>query len=152
MNGSSTRSPSAVERKTSTDFPVEFLERYDFGDIPLWLAEVLLRHEEPSFDNAARALAWGCDLTNEKKLCPMLIQGAGHENLDVRLWAVRALGELEETAASPRPLLVDILKKEPAGHLRPSDVTRWIAVRGLWLRLLGGQIEQRRAETHPLAE
>ncbi|OHB81838.1 MAG: hypothetical protein A2V98_18155 [Planctomycetes bacterium RBG_16_64_12] len=52
------------------------------------------------------------DLTKEERLLPLLIQGAGHANPYVRLWAVCALGEMGETAASARPLLVDILKIE----------------------------------------
>ena len=125
--------PELAKALNSSDFPVEYLDQYDFGDIPLWLAEALLRPDDPSFEDMGEALGdVVLDPKNARKegLLPLLIQGARHPNLDVRWRAVGVLGWLGETAASGRPLLVDILKEEPPGDLTPSDVERWNDIRG----------------------
>lgn len=129
--------PELVKGLRESSTHPEHWDMYDLGDIPLWLAEALLRPGDPSSYDAGEVLAWGCDLRNEKRLLPLLIQGAHHANPDVREWGVRALGEMEETAASARPLLVNILKEEPPGDLAPSDVTRWNEVRGAAAFALG---------------
>jgi HEAT repeat protein len=122
--------PELARSMRRSGFPPEFLHQYDPGDIPLWLAEGLLHPGDPSFHDVGFSLAWCLDLSNETRLLPLLIQGAGHENPDVRLWAVLVLGNMGETAAPARPLLVEIVRKEPPAHLTPSDMAKWSEVRG----------------------
>ncbi len=120
--------PELARSLHESGFPPELLNQYDPGDIPLWLAEGLLRPDDRAFRHMGPALA--CfDLRGETRLLPLLIQGAKHSNLDVRYWAVCALADMEETAASARPLLVNILKEEPPPQLTPGDVTKWNMIR-----------------------
>lgn len=122
--------PELARSLDENGFPVEFLDQYDVGDIPLWLAEGLLRPDDRAFHHMGPALVWWFDLRGETRLLPLLIQGAKHSNLDVRYWAVCALAGMGETAASARPLLVNILKEEPPPQLTPGEVTKWNRVRG----------------------
>ena len=125
--------PGLAKGMGNTSFAVEYLNEYDLGDVPLWLAEALLRPDDPSFEDVEDVLGWvvlGLKYAERKSVLPLLIQGAGHPNLEVRYRAVDALGWLGETAASARPLLVDILKEERPGDVAPSDVWRWNSIRG----------------------
>ncbi len=124
-----------------TDFPSALLNDLGPGDIPLWLAEALLRADGESLGDAGFALATRFDLKSEKRLLPLLIQASGHADPDERSWsqysAIRALGKMGDTAASAWPLLVEILSKEPTGDLEPSGKVKWNDIRGAAACTLG---------------
>ncbi len=125
--------PGLAKGMNRRGFAVEYLNEYDFGEIPIWLAEALLRPDDPSFEDVQEALGDVVfDPRNARKprLLPLLIQGARHPNLEVRYRAVDALGWLGETAASARPFLIDILQKEPPDDRTPGDSTEWNRTRG----------------------
>lgn len=111
------------------DFPADRLNELGAGDIPLWLAEVLLRPDDPSLDDAGFALATKLDLRKEERLLPLLIQAAGPTQAYAEIWqreyAIRALGKMGDSAASSRPLLADLLKKEPEEDVEPDVKKAW---------------------------
>jgi HEAT repeat protein len=102
-------------------FPPEFLHQYDHGDIPLWLAEALLQPHASAVEHLGPALAWSFDLSGETRLIPLLAQGARHKNPEVQCWAIDTLAGMGQTAASARPLLVEILKEEPSTQQTRSE-------------------------------
>lgn len=131
--------PELAKSINEIGFPPQYLQKYDPGDIPLWLAEGFLRADDDrTLRHMGSALAWSFDLSGETRLLPLLIQGTKHSSLDGRWWAVEALDNMGEAAASAGPLLVDILKKEPPAYLTPSDVPKWNKVRASAAMALGG--------------
>ncbi len=129
--------PKLIAAMNSTDFPVEYLDEYDPGDIPLWLTERLLQPDQVDPDDVGSALAWTLDLTKEKRLLPLLIQGVTHANLDVRLWSVTALGEMRKTASPALPLLRDTLEKESSNAGDSGEAIKCSEVRGAAAFALG---------------
>lgn len=133
--------PELVKAVNSSGFPHGLVNELGPGDIPLWLAEILLRSDDPSFEEAAYALARQFDLKREERLLPLLLKAAARRDADgwywAQYWAVRALGRMRETAAPAQPVLVDILKKEPSRDGEPSDGITWNRVRGAAARALG---------------
>lgn len=133
--------PELARALRHSDLPASLVSQLGPGDIPLWLAEVLIRRDDPSGDDAGSCLARRFDLQGEKRLLPLLVQAAGRADPDwpqaAEYWAVRALGTMRDAAASARPVLVAILKKEAAWNARPNEVSNWSTLRGVAAQSLG---------------
>lgn len=129
--------PELITAINSTTFPVEYLDEYNPGDIPLWLAESLVRPDQAAPDEVGAALTFTFDLTKEKRLLPLLIQGTSHKNPHVRFWVVTALGDMGDTASPALALLIKLLKKEPAGDLTPDEARMQNKIRGAAAHALG---------------
>jgi HEAT repeat protein len=82
------------------------------GDIPIWLAEALLRNEKPLSDHSYHALSYHLK-PQDPRIVPILITGINHPDTTVRWHSVVILGEMKSLAAPAHPHLVRLLKSTP---------------------------------------
>lgn len=94
-----------------------YLAKYGAGDIPVWLAEAVLRPDSTS--NAFFALQMlGPE---DERLVPLFVEALSHPHLDVRWSSVVLLADMGEKASAARPTLVRLLEQEPRRQKQPGE-------------------------------
>jgi HEAT repeat protein len=107
---------SALNKEGAEEFAAA-LNDLGPGDIPLWLAEAALHHDDAH--DAYQALeSLGL---RDKRLAPILEKGLTDANFDVQWYAAVLLADMEAKAAPARAALVRLLQEEPKREKRSDE-------------------------------
>ena len=108
-----------------SDYSVSnYLAEYGKGDIPVWLAEAVLRPKSTA-DAFFALKMFGPE---DERLVPMFVQALSHPHSSVRWRSVSLLGDMGAKASAARPALVRLLEeearrqKQPGEYFSPKDV------------------------------